>query len=166
MEEMVLVRPGAKTRIGELLRMLRTSKSAYERAYDKASDRGLRDLFGVLASSRISMINELEDELHAIQLSDQLQAPGTDGGRWSNMWREIRNPSWLLGNGALLNTVNWSEHRLLSVYDRNLFTEELPESLAQLLGSQRVQVLENVDNIGLFLRSVSGSGPLHVGGNA
>ena len=51
---MVLERPGSKAQLVELVRMLRTSKQAYERAYDKTRNRGLRDLYGVLASSRIS----------------------------------------------------------------------------------------------------------------
>ena len=49
---MVLEHPGLLARISELLRLMRTTKRAYERAYDKARRKDLRDLYGVLASSR------------------------------------------------------------------------------------------------------------------
>ncbi len=147
---MVLERPGSKAQLVELVRMLRTSKQAYERAYDKTRNRGLRDLYGVLASSRISLIHELEEHLHAIELSAQF-SPSRGERRWRQVWKEIRNPAWLLGDAAVLGAVHRSECRLLSIYDRNLLRQDLTESLNDLLSRQRVQITENVSNIALFL---------------
>lgn len=61
--------------------------------------------------------------------------------------------SWFLGSDALLRTVHRGERRLLSAYDRNLLRADLPEPLVDLLRKQRVQLAENVGNIGLFLRN-------------
>lgn len=147
---MVLVRPSPLMRIGELLRLLRTSKHAYERAYDKARRKDLRDLYGVLASSRITMIHELEDQCRVLGQAEE----GARGmHRWDRIWKEVRDPSWFLGSDALLRTVHRGERRLLSAYDRNLLRADLPEPLVDLLRKQRVQLAENVGNIGLFLRN-------------
>ncbi|MEO7081390.1 MAG: hypothetical protein ABIY71_07675 [Flavobacteriales bacterium] len=132
--------------------MLRTSKEAYERAYDTTRNRGVRDLYGVLASSRIGMISELQEQLESITANDQFAGSRISRG-WNQVWKEVRNPAWLLGDDAVLNTIYRSERRLLSVYDRNLLTQDLSEAFIDLLGRQRVQVLENVSNIELFLKS-------------
>lgn len=146
---MVLERPGSKARVAELIRMLRISKDAYERAYDKTRNRGVRDLYGVLASSRVGMISELEEQLAGIQTTGE-SSPRLSRS-WNQIWKEVPKPTWLLGDDAVLITVYRSEHRLLSIYDRNLLILDLPENLLDALGRQRVQVLENVRNISLFL---------------
>lgn len=130
--------------------MLRSSKNAYERAYDKTRNKGLRDLYGVLASSRIAMIFELEDQLESIELKGQVSFT-RGNGMWRQVWREVSNPSWLLGDDAVLNAIYRSERRLLSIYDRHLLMPKLSESLADTLSRQRLQVMENVSNITLFL---------------
>ncbi len=147
---MVLERPSPNTRVAELLRMLDISKQAYERAYDKTRNRGLRDLYGFLASSRIGMMSELEGQLALLHTNGEFVA--TRGNRgWSQIWKQVPKPTWLLGDDAVLNTIYRSESRLLSIYDRNLLMSDLPETLVDALGRQRVQVLENVSNISLFL---------------
>lgn len=67
------------------------------------------------------------------------------------MWKEIKNPAWLLGDAAILSAVHRSECHLLSIYDRNLLRQDRTEGLNDLLSRQRVQIAENVSNIALFL---------------
>src|SRR5690606_21753054 len=148
---MGLERPCSLARIDELLRLLRTSKRAYERAYDKARRKELRDLYGVLASTRITLINALEDHCRTMQ-PREAPVPVRGPRRWDRVWREIRDPSWFLGTDAQLKSVYRAERRLLSTYDRHLLKQDLPEPLADLLSRQRVQVVENVENITLFLQ--------------
>lgn len=147
---MVLERPDLLARISELVGLLRTTKRAYERAYDKVRRKDLRDLYGVLASSRITLINELEEHGRKLQVEG---APVRWPRRWDRVWQEIRDPSWFLGAEAQLKSVYRAERRLLSTYDRHLLQPDLPEPLADLLSRQRVQVMENVQNIALFLQN-------------
>src|SRR5690606_1734607 len=148
---MVLEHPGLLARISELLRLMRTTKRAYERAYDKARRKDLRDLYGVLASSRITLINELEEHGRTLQ-QDEGAAAVRGPRRWGRVWREIRDPSWSVGTEAALKSVYRSGPGLLSADDRHLMQPALPVPRAVLMSRPRVQVVEKVENTSLLLQ--------------
>lgn len=134
----------------ELIRMLKKSRIAYERAYDKTRNRGLHDLYGALASTHVPMIRDLESELAHLEM---LGAGGRERrrNRFVGILKEIREPVWLLGDEGILQTVHRTERNLLSVYERHLLKPDLPAAMGDLLGRHRLQVLNNVKDIELFL---------------
>lgn len=143
-------RPYSSACIREVLRQLKSSKAVYERAYDKALNKGLHDLYGALASTHVPMIADLEVELahHEMRVADR-----TVGVRmnWGGLFKEMRGSALLLGYDGVLHMVHSTERRLLSVYDRHLLDPDLPSATADLLGRHRSQIFANVKDIEFFL---------------
>ncbi len=147
---MIVERPNPSTCMRQLIRMLAKSKVAYERAYDKTRNKGLHDLYGALASTHVPMIHDLESELSHYELLG-ISTKRRKQNRFVGILREIREPSWFLGDEGILYTVHRTESSLLAAYDLHLLQPDLPASSIEVLSRHRSQLRSNLADIEMFV---------------